>query len=98
MATDLTPAIVEAKLRLKEFAIIAKNGISEVWLSMGVVTKDGEDLPYVTCKRCFKTFRFLSHKTGTSFAIYSFVDHSLAQAFSSMENYSHGYCLVQSEL
>ena len=55
MASDLTPAIGEAKLRSKEFVIVAKNGISEVWLSMGVVTKDG-DLPYVACKTCFKAF------------------------------------------
>ena len=66
MASDLTPAIGEAKLRSKEFVIVAKNGISEVWLSMGVVTKDGEDSPYVACKTCFKAFRFLSHKTGTT--------------------------------
>ena len=65
MASGLTPAIVEAKLCSNEFAIVAKTVISELWLSMGVGTKDGEDLPYVACKTCFKAFRFLSHKTGT---------------------------------
>jgi len=33
---------------------------------MGTVTKGGESLSYVACKVCFKAFRFLGHKTGTT--------------------------------